>query len=294
MSSKNKKEHLGAETTVEEVAVALDSHGNPAGTLYLHDGTATHEDYEQDELKHLAAPPPESGLEYDHDGTFFKLPEDYGKVLQALNEEIAGYKKAITATETAMEGAKNLIAMQPEDMQHSFDGIFASQQLKIDSDREYMEAAISRKAKYALSLEKPSVRNAKRELAEVQAEIKALKIREAELIVICGATGAVMVKNGEPSTNKVTHTRAAGTDEQKANLAAGLSAHDNNQGQMIIAAVRLGWKNNKIANFYGIPDANVPGPKNRFLRSTEGEKWKAENPGLLESIGLESTKEKKA
>ena len=286
MAKVTKHQNEGAESTQPQE----DIHGNPVGTTYSHTGEAIapegYNEYEGGSLRHLPVPP--EGTEYDTDGSFFKLPEDYGKVMQALKEEIAGYKLAITQTETAIEGARKIILTQPADMQHLFEGAITSQQTKIDSDKEFMEVAKVKLDEYMLTLEKPSVRNAKRELATVQAEIAKLKIREAELLVLCGATGASMTKKGEPSSNKVTHTRPAGTDEQKANLEAGLAAHGDNQGKLIVAAVKMGWKNNKIANFYGIPDANVPGPKNKFLRSEEGIKWQAENPGVLESIGLEA------
>ncbi len=249
---------------------ALDASGNPVGTTYSPTGIPSCEGGIT--LPTLPAP-----AEYNTDGTVFAAPADAAVVLGKFKTDIAGKQLTITENETAIAGTKKMAALQPEDVRHIFEKPIASVELVLATLKAEKIALETAKAKYELLLELPSVRGAKSELIDVRAEIAKLKIREAELVIL--TKGSEVAKKDAT----VTTSTPAGTDEQKANYTADLAIHLT-QGKCIVAKVQLGWTNAKIANYYGIAPANVPGPKNVYLRSAAGIEFIAANPGLVDSI----------
>lgn len=261
----------------------IDKHGNPHGTIYTQEGIAMHEGKETG--KNLPQPTEGMAVMYEENGSIFALPEKHQEVLANFRMNLKGLEVAISGGRQKVETMQAMLAEADADDKPVFEKTINSQLIAMESNSKLHAAMMDEKKEFEYKLITPAQRRDEREYNEVMEKIATLNVRKIELenkrkAYGIGKNEAIDKKVAEKNEPKVA------TEDQKANYEKLLALHTT-QGAVVVALVKEGKTNAEIANLIGINPANVPGPKNKWLR---GEQAKAEGWFLDEVTGRVSKK----
>jgi len=240
-----------------------DLHGNPEGTTYSENGTPEHASFDG-----LTTPPQdaERPILYNEDGSVFAPPADFEKKMLTFKADITGLNIAIGKAENMRKMAEDMKAEAEEEDKPVFDKNINSCTIAIDSNKAKKLELETAMKELELSAITPAERARERELQGLLAQKVTIEKRIAEL------QSLKKVNNVVPTPKAPKAAPADRTAEQQALLDADVAAFGS-QGKAIVEKVKLGWRNAEIAKYYGIPDASVPGPKNAFRQSAEGQTY---------------------
>ncbi len=259
-------------TPSKQSTAATDKWGNPTGTTYSQEGKATKEGVTEG----LADRPQteDKRLMYEENGEEFKLPEGHDATLGTYRADIKQLDIAIEAGGRKIKASEEMLAEADAEDKPIFDKAINSQKLAVESNTKKREELIAAKNEFELSLVTPDQRKVEREYKQVVADIERLLARKTELDNKRKTYGI----GRHETTNKgnMPAVKEASTEEQQANYKALLDKYET-QGAVIIALLKEGKTNSEIAKFTGIAPANVPGPKNKWLRSEAAQKEEASN-----------------
>ncbi len=253
---------------------AKDFAGNPVGTTYNPNGKAQPSDMGFNDLPQNA----EGTIQYNEDGSVFEIPADSEEVMGKIRHDIAGVNLAIGNHKNSFDVFRAHLAVAEADEAPIFEKRVANIEVAIKSSEDLKAALEEKLAAYKLSLVTPAQRHVEKEIIEIVKKIAPLQARLIELENMKKAWNVSPIKTA-PSGGGKKGTEPQGiegaTEEQKKNLKEAIAAtKGGTQGEAIVELVKAGKKNAEIANFLGISQANVPGPKNKWLRETvEGGKY---------------------
>lgn len=248
------------------VTPKTDKHGNVHGTTYTQEGVAMHDgkphgtDRPQNEARSIM---------YEEDGTEFKMPEKHEETLAKYRMDLKGLEIAISGGKQKVETATALMDEADEADKPIFAKSIASQQAAIESNSKEHARISGEKKEFELSLITPAQRKDEREYQDILLQIQALTTRKSELENKRKAYGIGKNEVIDKKVSAAAEPKVA-SDEQKANYERLLALHTT-QGAVVVALIKEGKTNAEVANYIGINPANVPGPKNKWLRG-EGAK----------------------
>lgn len=238
---------------------AKDTHGNPEGTSYNEQGIADHEQYS--ELTNL-----KEGVMYNEDGSVFTPDPEADKKTSGLKHRILELNTTISKGKERLAHAQAMHDEADEADKPVYAKSLGSQAAAIASN-EAAKAELEKELEaFRLSQITPAQRRDAKELAELKIKLAEIQARIKDLEARA-KIGTVELPKGKADAGVVPTT-----EEQKANHAAAV-AEFGSQGKAIVAYVKQGWTNTEIYKHLGIPAASVPGPKNNFLDTAEGQKY---------------------
>lgn len=240
---------------------AKDAFGNPEGTTYSENGTASHESWEG--LTNRTQVEGSAPILYNEDGSVFTVPADADSKMGTFRADILSLKIAIEKGEQKVAVANAMSEEADEADKPIFAKSIASQQAAIDSNKAAKAALESNMEAFRISLITPSQRADEKELSGLLDQKKSIELRIAEL-------NAKKVANGVTTSAKPAPTASNDQTPEQAAYHAKMVAEHGSQGKAIVALVKLGKTNSEIYKALGIPAASVPGPKNAFRNSADG------------------------
>ena len=242
-----------------------DSYGNPEGTTYAENGVASHEGFDEGLINRTqvegSAP-----ILYNEDGSVFTVPADADAKLGTFRADILSLKMAIDKGEQKIATCTSMIEEADEADKPIFAKSIASQQAAIDSNKAKKAELEGQMEAFRISLITPSQRADEKELSSLLAQRDKIILRIKEL-------EAKKIVNGVEKTAPKANVSTGNPDqtpEQKAYHAMMVEKHGS-QGKAIVALVKEGKTNSEIYKALGIPAASVPGPKNAFRNSADGQ-----------------------
>jgi len=243
---------------------AKDTHGNPEGTTYSEQGTASHEQYNE-----LVDRPQstESPVMYNEDGSVFTPNPKAAETTAGLKHRILELSIAISKGKERLAHAQAMHDEADEADKPVYAKSLGSQAAAIESNEKSKAALEQELEAFRLSQITPAQRRDAKELAELKIKLAEITARIKDLEARAKVNGVDLPK-GKPAADAAPVT----TEEQKANHAAAV-AEFGSQGKAIVHYVKEGWTNTEIYKHLGIPAASVPGPKNNFLDTAEGQKY---------------------
>lgn len=258
-------------------AAKLDNAGNPVGTTYTQEGKAVLPEGSTATPVNLPQNA-DNSLMYNEDGTVFSIPADSDKTLATMKADISGLALAISKGEQKLKTAEEMAAEAEDSDKPIFEKNIASQRAAIESNKAAKATKEQEYENFRLSLITPSQRATERELAQAYRDRDAIleKIKDLEAKKKAWSVGSDV----KSATSGGSSIATPATEEQKKNREEAIAKYGT-QGKAIVAFVKQGWTNTEIYKHLGIPPASVPGPKNAWLNSPEGQTFTKENPGVV-------------
>ena len=259
-----------------QTSTAKDFAGNPEGTTYDEKGRALPLDMGFTNLPQDA----DSTFVYNEDGSLFKIPADFDKLVAGLKERITGLNMSISKKEQLVESAKIMMDMQEEEAgKKLFESNINSIGIAIESEKAKKTELQTELDELKLSAITPAQRNTQRQLESKLKQLDALKAEIEVLNNKIKAFGGTTSEKASTGTTAKPDTSEA-TPEQKARKEALVKEHGS-QGKAVIHLLKQGMLNKEVAEHLGIHPASVPGPKNEWLKTEEGKSYKADAEGRL-------------